>query len=92
MKRGEIWWANLGAHRPREQTGRRPVVIWQSDALTSVLQSVLVVPLTTNMDRAKLAGTAVISATDLDHPPIRSHSRSNCGRSRRTRSTSAFAR
>lgn len=68
MKRGELWWANLGAHRPREQTGRRPVVVWQSDALTSVLQSVLVVPLTTNTDRAKLAGTAVISATDVGPP------------------------
>jgi mRNA interferase MazF len=64
VKRGEIWWADLGAHRPREQTGRRPVVIWQSDALTSALQSVLVVPLTTNLDRAQLAGTAIIHATD----------------------------
>lgn len=51
MKRGEIWWADLGAYRPREQTGRRPVVIWQSDTLTRALQSVLVVPLTTNADR-----------------------------------------
>jgi mRNA-degrading endonuclease toxin of MazEF toxin-antitoxin module len=33
-----------------------------------VLQSVLVVPLTTNMERAKLAGTAVISATDVGPP------------------------
>ena len=65
MKRGEIWWADLGAHRHREQTGRRPVVAWQSDALTSVLQSVLVVPLTTNMERARLAGTALIAATDI---------------------------
>ena len=56
------------AYRLKEQTGRRPVVIWQSDAPTSVLQSVLVVPLTTNMDRAKLAGTAVISATDIGPP------------------------
>ncbi len=63
MRRGELWWANLGAHRPREQTGRRPVVVWQSDALNRVLQSVLVVPLTTNLDRARLAGTAIISAT-----------------------------
>jgi mRNA interferase MazF len=47
-----------------EQTGRRPVVIWQSDALTSVLASVLVVPLTTNLDRAQLAGTALVQATD----------------------------
>ena len=63
MKRGEIWWADLGPYRPREQTGRRPVVVWQSDALTGVLQSVLVVPLTTNLERANLAGTALISAS-----------------------------
>jgi mRNA interferase MazF len=68
LRRGELWWANLGAHRPQEQTGRRPVIIWQSDALNSVLQSVLVVPLTTNLDRARLAGTAIISATP-DGPP-----------------------
>ena len=64
MKRGEIWWADLGAYRPREQTGRRPVVIWQSDTLTRALQSVLVVPLTTNLDRARLAGTAMIEASE----------------------------
>jgi len=63
VKRGEIWWADLGPYRPREQTGRRPVVVWQSDALTGVLQSVLVVPLTTNLERANLAGTALISAS-----------------------------
>ena len=33
------------------------------NALNRVLQSVLVVPLTTNLDRARLAGTAIISAT-----------------------------
>ena len=64
MRRGEIWWADLGPYRPREQTGRRPVVVWQSDTLTRMLQSVLVVPLTTNLDRARLAGTAVIESTE----------------------------
>jgi mRNA interferase MazF len=68
VRRGEIWWADLGAHRPQEQTGRRPVIIWQSDTLSRALQSVLVVPLTTNLDRAKLAGTAVISA-GTEGPP-----------------------
>lgn len=65
LKRGEVWWADLGAYRPREQTGHRPVVIWQSDTLTRVLQSVLVVPLTTNLDRANLAGTAMVSSTPV---------------------------
>ena len=63
MKRGEIWWADLGPYRAGEQTGRRPVVVWQSDTLTRFLQSVLVVPLTTNLDRARLAGTALVSAS-----------------------------
>ena len=69
MKRGEVWWADLGSFRPREQTGRRPVVIWQSDTPTRVLDSVLVVPLTTNPDRAKLAGTALISSSSAGGPP-----------------------
>ena len=64
MRKGEIWWADLGAHRPLEQTGRRPVVVWQSDTLTRVLQSVLVVPLTTNLDRAHLAGTAIVEGAE----------------------------
>ena len=63
MRRGELWWADLGPYRPLEQTGRRPVVIWQSDVLTRVLRSVLVIPLTTNLDRANLAGTAIIKAS-----------------------------
>jgi mRNA-degrading endonuclease toxin of MazEF toxin-antitoxin module len=45
------------------------VVIWQSNDLTSVLQSVLVVPLTTNLDRANLAGTAVVHAAPDDGLP-----------------------
>lgn len=69
MKRGEVWWADLGPFRPKEQTGRRPVVIWQSNALTSRLQSVLVVPLTTNLDRANLAGTAIVQATPQEGLP-----------------------
>jgi mRNA-degrading endonuclease toxin of MazEF toxin-antitoxin module len=51
-----------------EQTGRRPVVVWQSDALSRALQSVLVVPLTTNMLRANLAGTAIIRANEFGPP------------------------
>lgn len=62
MRRGEVWWADLRAHGPQKQTGR-PVVIWQSDTLTRVLQFVLVVPLTTNLDRATLAGTAIVAGS-----------------------------
>lgn len=68
MRRGEIWWADLGPYRPREQTGKRPVIVWQSETLTRLLESVLVVPLTTNLDRARLAGTALIEATEQGPP------------------------
>ncbi len=64
MRRGEIWWADLGPYRLLEQTGRRPVIVWQSDTLTRALHSVLVVPLTTNLERANLAGTAIVAATE----------------------------
>jgi len=74
--------ADLGAHRPQEQTGRRPVIIWQSDALNRVLQSVLVVPLTTNLDRARLAGTAIISATPDGLPQDSVASHFSCARFR----------
>jgi mRNA interferase MazF len=68
VKRGELWWADLGSYRPLEQSGRRPVIVWQSDTLSRVLHSVLVVPLTTNLGRADLAGTAIILASP-DGPP-----------------------
>jgi len=45
------------------------VVVWQSNALTDVLQSVLIVPLTTNLDRANLAGTAMVQASPEDGLP-----------------------
>jgi mRNA interferase MazF len=63
VTRGEIWWADLGPYRTQEQTGRRPVIVWQSDTLSRLLESVLVVPLTTNLDRAGLSGTALVAAS-----------------------------
>lgn len=47
-------------------------MVWQSDTLTRTLESVLVVPLTTNLDRAQLAGTAVIRSSDdgLPHDSV----------------------
>lgn len=44
------------------------MVVWQSERLTRVLRSVVVVPLTTNLDRAQLAGTAVIRGRESGPP------------------------
>jgi mRNA-degrading endonuclease toxin of MazEF toxin-antitoxin module len=51
-----------------EQTGRRPVVIWQSDDLIRILKSVVVIPLTTNADRSRIFGTSIIMASEIGPP------------------------
>jgi len=51
-----------------EQTGRRPVVIWQSDELIRMLKSVVVIPLTTNIDRSQIFGTSIVTASEIGPP------------------------
>ena len=63
MKRGEIWWADLAEPRGAEPAFRRPVLVVQDDLLTeSTLGTVMVVPLTTNLKRAKAAGNVDLPA------------------------------
>lgn len=44
------------------------MIVWQSDTLIKTLQSVLVIPLTTNMGRANLAGTTILTASPKGLP------------------------
>ncbi len=65
MKRGEIWWADLGEPKGSEPALRRPVVIVQDDLLTaSKLSTVLIVPLTSNLKRAVAAGNVFLQSDD----------------------------
>src|ERR1043165_747069 len=62
MHRGEVWWADLGEPRGSKSAMRRPVLIVQEDALTdSALQTVMVVPLTSNLQRAQAIGNVLLS-------------------------------
>jgi mRNA interferase MazF len=62
MNRGELWWADLAEPRGSEPAKRRPVVIVQEDALTrSRLQTVMVVPITSNLKRAAAPGNVVLA-------------------------------
>lgn len=57
MMRGEIWWADLGEPKGAQPSFRRPVLIVQDDLLTqSRLNTVMVVPLTTNLRRGLAVG------------------------------------
>jgi mRNA interferase MazF len=73
MKRGEIWWADLGEPRGSSPALRRPVLVVQHDLLTaSALNTVMVVPLTSNVRRAQAVGNVLLppAETGLDRPSV----------------------
>lgn len=69
MKRGEIWWTDLAEPQGSAPGFRRPVVIVQDDLLTaSLLSTVMVVPLTTNLQRGLAIGNVELSARETGLP------------------------
>lgn len=63
MKRGEVWWADLGLPRGSAPALRRPVVIISADSYNrSDLRTVTVAVLTTNMQLAALPGNVGVPA------------------------------
>lgn len=59
MKTGEVRWVNLSARGGRAQAGHRPAIILQS--VTS-LPTTLIVPLTSQLDALRFAGTVLVEA------------------------------
>ena len=53
MTRGEMWLASLDPVRGAEQAGTRPVLVLQADPLNAFLRTVVIVPLTTNLQWAR---------------------------------------
>lgn len=64
MIRGEVWLAALDPVRGSEQAGTRPVLILQADPLNSFLRTVVIVPLTTNLQWARLPFCVPVNAGD----------------------------
>ncbi|MBD2186118.1 type II toxin-antitoxin system PemK/MazF family toxin [Aerosakkonema funiforme] len=60
--RGDLYLADLNPSRGSEQAGIRPVIIVQRDILERFTTTIVVVPLTTNLRRARIPGTIVIPA------------------------------
>ena len=64
IRRGQVWWADLGEPRGSEPGFRRPVVVVQEDGLTeSALATVMVAPLTSNIQRARAQGNTTLKAS-----------------------------
>jgi mRNA interferase MazF len=62
MTRGEIWWVDLGIPFGSEPGFKRPVLIVQADSFNdSNIHTVIVVPLTTNLNLSEAPGNVVLS-------------------------------
>ena len=65
IRRGELWWADLDTPIGSAPGFRRPVLVVQSDAFNqSRIASTVIVPLTTNIQRADAPGNVLIRARD----------------------------
>jgi len=60
-QRGDVWLADLNPTKGSEQSGIRPVIIFQNNAINKFSSTVLTIPLTTNLKRAKLPTTVQIN-------------------------------
>jgi len=73
MRRGEVWWADLGLPRGSAPALRRPVLIVSADQYNrSRLKTVTVAVLTSSIRLAALPGNVAISSelTDLESDSV----------------------
>jgi mRNA interferase MazF len=64
MSRGDIYLADLNPSRGSEQAGIRPVVVVQRESIDRFTETVVIVPLTSNLRRLKIPGTFTIPAEE----------------------------
>jgi mRNA interferase MazF len=61
VKRGEIWLADLNPTQGSEQSGMRPIIVFQNDLISRFSTTAISIPLTTNLRRASLPTCLLIS-------------------------------
>lgn len=60
MNAGDLYWVEFPTGAGRAQAGRRPAIIVQGSAASSHLPTVLLVPLTTQLDALRFPGTVLV--------------------------------
>jgi|GEM_PF-121504 len=66
MPIGDLFWADLPESDGVEQSGRRPVVLFQDDSYGRSLRTVLIVPLTSNLSAIRFPGTVSVPASNIN--------------------------
>lgn len=54
LKRGEVWLADLNPTQGSEQSGIRPIIIFQNNLVSQFSTTTIAIPITTNLRRAAL--------------------------------------
>jgi len=60
MTVGEIYWVNLPERGGHAQTGRRPAIVVQAVEQTPSLPTVILIPMTTQLDALRFPGTVLV--------------------------------
>ena len=63
MSLGDLYWVEFPVRGGHAQAGRRPALVMQSAAATAKLPTVLLLPLTTQLDALRFPGTALVETT-----------------------------
>ncbi len=69
MRRGDIFWADLGDPKGSDPGHRRPILVVQTDTINqSKLATVIVLALTSNLDLKKMPGCIFLSSHETGLP------------------------
>jgi mRNA-degrading endonuclease toxin of MazEF toxin-antitoxin module len=66
MNLGDVYWVEIPVRGGHEQAGRRPAVVIQGSEVSKRLATVLLVPLTTQLDALRFPGTVLVE-TDSEN-------------------------
>lgn len=67
MMRGELWWTDLGVPYGSEHGFKRPTLIIQDDSFNkSKIQTIIVLPLTTNLNLIEAPGNVYIKKEESE--------------------------
>ena len=73
MRLGDVHWVELPDRGGREQSGRRPAVVWQDSAAFPQLPTILIIPLSSQQGTLRFGGTVLIQpspANGLSLPSV----------------------
>ncbi|HEX7860688.1 MAG TPA: type II toxin-antitoxin system PemK/MazF family toxin [Verrucomicrobiae bacterium] len=62
MKPGDLYWVEFPGGAGRAQAGRRPAIVVQGASASAKLPTVLLVPLTTQLDALRFPGTFLVES------------------------------